>query len=247
MPDQDIFDTDNPAAPVDPAGAAATGDTPDLTDQLLSSITNESGEQKYASVPDALKGAQAAQAHIAKLEEELKVLRGQGNPTEKLDELLEAVKSKGSGQGESQDNASTMKPEDVLGIVKEYLSDTESAKQRQDNINTVANAFKSRYGKDASDKLYGKANDLGFNKDQINKLIAENANAALNVLGESKAASKPADPTASGAGVVSTSQFQAGSEDPHKGNIMKIQKSSDLVDAFNASKKRTLKRLGIES
>lgn len=246
MSDQDIFEENKSAAPVDDpsASAAKPDDTNNLADQLLASITNEEGKRKYDSVEDALKGAAHAQAHIKNLEKDLAELKAKGNATEKLDELLDAVKSKGSGQGDDKSNTSTMKPEDVLGIVKDYLSDTKAAEARQGNIDTVANTFKSRYGKDASEKLYGKAADLGFSKDDINKLIANNPKAALNVLGESAPVSKSADPTASNAGV-GTANFQQKGEDPHKGNIMNISKSKDLVDAFKASQQRTLKRLGL--
>ena len=243
MADQDIFENDSTPSAADPAAGGNPDGAGDLADQLLASITNEEGKQKYGSVEEALKGAANAQSHIKTLETELAELKAKGNSTEKLDELLEAVKSKGSGQGDAEANTSTMKPEDVLGIVKDYLTDTEAAKSRQNNIDTVANTFKSRYGKDASEKLYGKAADLGFSKDDINKLIANNPTAALNVLGESAPAAKSADPTAINSG--STANFQQRSEDPHRGNIMNLSKTKDLTDAFAASKQRTLKRLGL--
>jgi len=243
MADQDIFDdgkvTNQAAGASDQGAAAAKPD--DASADLLKSIVNESGEQKYASTDEALKGAAAAQDHIKNLETELASLREKGNATDKLDELLSAVKeSKGSGQGD--ENTSTMKPEDVLGIVKDFITDSKAAESRQSNIDTVANTFKTRYGKDASDQLYGKAADLGLGREEINRLIANNPNAALKVLGEDKAKQSVADPVAGQSGVAAAA-FQ-GKPESKPASIMGSTSSKDLTDAFAASRRRTLERLG---
>lgn len=245
MSDQDIFEEEDKDKKKDDI---LTGDAPDdktgdkgEVDQLLATIVNDDGEPKYKSTEDALKALPHAQQHIATLEKELSELKEKGNASDKLEELIDAVKqSKGSGDGE---DSPTMKPEDVLGIVKEYLSDTKAAETRQNNIKTVASAFKDRFGKEASDKLYGTAADLGFNRKEINRLIANNPTAALNVLGI-KPVDKKKDVVSTPG--VNTAAFQDKSLDKPEKSIMQITKQSELVDAWNASKQRTLKRLGIE-
>ena len=244
MSDQDLFEENKVETPAEGDLTKTPAATPDNSaEDLLKSIVNEDGKPKYANAEEALKGAAAAQEHIRKLEAEMKELREKGNATDKLDELMEAVKgSKGSGQGD--ENTSTMKPEDVLGIVQDYLKDTKAAEARDNNIKTVTNHFRTKYGKDASEKLYSKAEDLGFSKSEINKLIANNPDAVLKVLGEDKPTAKNTDPvTASGS--VNPAQF-SGQAPAKPETIMGPTSSAKLTDAFAASKRRTLERLGID-
>jgi len=246
MADQDLFDenkgkdngegepTSNPTPNTDGDG--------ETIDQLLASIVNENGEQKYSKPEEALKGAAHAQEHIKNLERELAELKDKGNASDKLDELLETVKSsQASGQGEE---ASTMKPEDVLTIVKDYFSDAKAAETRENNISTVTKVFRDRYGKEASENLYGKAEDLGLGKEEINRMIANNPKAALKILGEDIPKGKSGkDPVVSG-GSIDTSQFQ-GTPPRQPKSVMGPTKTGELNDAWEASKKRTLERLGL--
>jgi hypothetical protein len=244
MPDQDIFDEDEgknketPAEQTPPDGEEKPGESTPEADQLLSLITNEDGTPKYKTLEEMAKGAAHAQEHIRNIESELAEAKAKGNPTEKLEELLEAVKSKGSGQGEE---ASTMKPEDVLGIVKDFFSDVKAAESRENNISTVTTVFKERYGKDAREKLYGKAEDLGFSKEEINRMIATNPTAALKVLGEDAPKRKQADPV--GGMGVSTSQFRETPPSQPK-SVMGHTSQKVLMDAWEQSKQKTLERLG---
>ena len=245
MADQDIFEDtkgeNNADADPTKAAAAAGSDDSKPTDQLLKSIVNEDGTPKYASTEEALKATAHAQDHIKNLETELAALREKGNASDKIDELMEAMKSKGSGQGE--ESTSTMKPEDVLEIVQSHLKDSKAAETRQDNINSVANVFKSRYGKDASEKLYGKAEDLGFGKEEINRMIATNPKAALKVLGEGTPVKQASEVL--GSPGVDTANFR-GQPAAKPKSIMGPTKSGDLVDAWKASQQKTLERLGLK-
>lgn len=245
MPDQDIFDDNKVETKEDVAvdNAAAPVSNDDPTADLLKTIVNENGEPKYKTAEEALKATAHAQDHIKNLEAELAELRNKGNASDKLDELLEAVQSqsKGSGQG-ADEGASTMKPEDVLKIVQEHLKDSKAAETRENNISTVTKVFRDRYGKDASEKLYGKAEDLGFTKDEINRMIATNPKAALNTLGEAQPKNKATDPVG-GQGSVATANFQGSPKQAPK-SIMGPTTSKSLTDAWKESQQRTLERLG---
>lgn len=242
MSDQDLFDE---ATDKTPAGGEPTSKpqaTPDVSADLLKTIVNDEGQPKYASVEEALKGAASGQEHIRKLEAELKELRGKGNAEDKFEELLAAVKeSKGSGKGEE---ASTMKPEDVLGIVKDYLTDTKAAETRDSNIKSVTNHFRTKYGEAASETLYSKAADLGFSKSEINAMIANNPNATLKILGEDKPATKSTDPVTAKGGYNPAQFSQKPAEKPE--TIMGPTSTAKLTDAWTASKRRTLERLGYD-
>ena len=246
MSDQDLFDddkvkdddkpTDEPTSNPEDKG----GDDKPADDNLLNLVTNEDGTPKYKTVEELAKGAAHAQEHIQNLEKELSEARSKGDPTEKLEELLDAVKS-GSGNGEE---TSAMKPEDVLGIVKEYLTDVKAAESRDNNIKSVTGHFRDRYGKDASEKLYGKAEDLGFTKSEINRMIATNPKAAMKVLGEDMNKPKSTDPVGS-SGSVDTAHFREAPKEKAR-SIMGHTSQKVLMDSWEASKQKTLDRLGIK-
>jgi hypothetical protein len=248
MPDQDIFEEDKV---IDDESGVQTGkpedksgDVDEGSDNFLNLITNDDGTPKYKSMEDLAKGAANAQEHIRKLEKELGELRAQGSPTEKIEELLDIVKSSRSGKGESNENASALNPEAVLNIVKDYFSDVKAAESRENNIKSVTTVFRDRYGKDASEKLYGKANDLGFTKEEINRMIATNPNAVLRVLGEDQPKKKSAD-TVGGVGSVAAEHFRQAPPDRPK-TVMGFTSTKELNDAWAESKRRTLERLGIK-
>lgn len=241
--EDDLFE-EKPAAPVEkPVEKVIEPVVPDEeVTNLLSEMKNDDGTPKYKTVAEALKAAVHAQTHIKTLEEEQRALKDQGKASEKLDELLEAVKnSKGSGTGVT---APAIKPEEVLTIVKDYLDDTKAAEQRTTNIETVTNVFKNRYGKDASEKLYSKAKDLGFDSKEINSMIANNPQAALKVLGEAKTPSQSTDPLSK------ANKFAVpvkGGETAKSLSVMGPTSTKQLNDAWAASKQRTLQRLGVET
>lgn len=209
---------------------------------LLSEIKNEDGSQKYKDVAEVIKAYTHAQSHIKTLEEENATLRTKGDSSEKLDELLKTIKeSKGSGQGDK--DTSTMKPEDVLGIVKDFFNETKNAETEASNIEKVASAFKAKYGKDASEKLYGGASDLGFSRTEINSMIAKNPNAVLKMLGVTVTKKDNIDPTTMKS-LQNAGEFRDKPEEKPV-SVMDISSSKELTEAFNASKQRTLKRLGL--
>lgn len=243
MSDQDLFEGNDDIPPAEPpTGDIPPGDNDELVvDQLLKSIVNEDGEPKYKTPEEAIKANAHAQKHIKQLEADLAELKEKGNASDKLDELLEAVKqSKGSGTGDI--DTSAMKPEDVLTIVKEFFTESKTAEIRESNINTVVSTYKQRYGKDASKELYGKADDLGFSKTEINKLIANNPTAALNVLGVKPIEYKP--DVISNTGHYDTAHFRQAPDEKPK-SIMGVSSSKELVDAWHAQQKKTLERLGV--
>ena len=246
MSDQDIFNKEEEATNIESdenTNLSGLENETNTTDQLLASIVNDNGEQKYKTTEEALKASAHAQDYIKQLETENAEYKEKGNPSEKLDELLAAVKqSKGSGEGE---DPAAMKPEDVLTIVEKYISGNKATETKQTNIDTVVTVFKDRYGKDASKELYEKANDLGFAPEEINRMIASNPNAALKVLGVTPK-DKPTIDTVLPNGQIGASQFQ-GTPDQAPTSIMGSTKSSDLTDAWKATQKRTFERLGIET
>lgn len=244
MSDQDLFEEDkdkDKGQEPNKEVQTPSSQTPNY-DQMLAMIVNDEGSPKYKSVDDALKGAAFAQAHIAKLEQELAELRnGQGN-AKKIEDVLAALQAqKGTDQIPSGEGENKVSPTDIQEVVKNVMMDINNSAAREQNVKTVTNKFKELYGEKASETLYGKANDLGMSREDINGLIAKNPVAALKLLGvDSK--NTPLDDIRKSS--VNTEQFNQKAE-PEVKSVMGYVKTKDLVESWKASKEKTNKRLGL--
>lgn len=243
MSDQDIFNEeinkDN-----DPQKA-----TPDVDpqkqpsndfNQMLGMIVNAEGEQKYGNVEDALKGAAHAQTHIAKIESELAELRNANTNSAKLDDVMNALQSQNEPDQSNSDNGITMT--DIQRVVQESLNNANEETARKTNIANVAGKFKELYGEKASETLYGKAEDLGLNREEINSLISKNPKAALKVLGIEEGQQKQTINTDTSS--VNTSGFEQ-SHEPELKSSMGYLSTKELTDNWKASVARTNKKLGL--
>lgn len=242
MSDQDLFenDKDKPATPVTPE----PGKAPQSSDytSILSGIVNQEGKPKYATVEDALKGAAHAQAHIAKLEQEMAELKAKTESAKKIEDLIGALEAKKDPTKENSKEPTKVDPADIQKIVQDVLQDVNQKATKEQNVKTVTSVFKKLYNDKASETLYGKAEDLGMSKAEINSLIASNPKAALKLLGVEDKPSKDVDPTSS---TVDPSRFQG--QPPQKPkSVMGYVSNKDLTESWLATKQKTLKQLGIE-
>ena len=237
----DLFDENKPKdegnASDDNQNAASSVDT------YLGLITNDDGSQKYATAEEALKGSVHAQSHISTLETELKELRENAEKNKSMDDIIAAIENKKDDKSGSSQNQG-VSPEQLTEAVGKLLDDRESVASRKENVTTVTSVFRNLYGEKASETMYSKANDLGFNKDEINSMIATNPNAALKVLGVDVTKQKSNDPVM-GSGSNLAENFSS-KEDPKPQTIMGSTNSKDLTEAWKLSQAATLKRLGVE-
>jgi len=221
--------------PVTPPGVSGT-------DTYLSLILNEDGTQKYATAEEALKGSVHAQSHIGKLESELKELRENADKGVSMEQVLEAINK--PKEGEPAQQVAGVTAEDVASQVEQLLDKRNTETTRKDNITTVTTAFKTLYGDKASETMYAKANDLGFNEDEINGMIATNPTATLKILGIGGVKPIQRDPVTDGGGHIVDLSDGKPTEKPE--TIMGATDSKTLTDSWKASQAATNKRLGVE-
>jgi len=79
---------------------------------------------------------------------------------------------------------------DIAKLVDERIKQTQISEKRNQNLGTVVNAVKQQFGDKADEVFYAKAAELGFTKEAINTLAADNPVAALRLIGVD---SKPAN------------------------------------------------------
>jgi hypothetical protein len=182
-----LFDENN--APISDPNAEQTPPSGqgelNAADQLLASITNDQGTQKYATVEEALKGMAHAQTHIATLTQEKADLTGQVLSQEQLQELLNARPS--SEPAPAQPAASGLTAEDVASIL-----DNRAAMSVADaNVSTVEAAMAAQFGADAKTEIVKKVAEAGLTQDMADAMAKSSPAALLKLLGVEPTVAKP--------------------------------------------------------
>ena len=240
MTDQSIFD-DNTASP-EPVSSGEGSQVP-AVDQLLGSITNAEGKQKYSNVEEALKGLSAAQEHIRRLEQENTEFKQKVEKSTTLQDVLEAMKPAPANQEGNGEPATPALDEGVLAeLLEKVVEQRETVTVQKTNAATVANKFKELYGEEARTKYYEAAASVGLGQAEIDALAAKSPSAVFTMLGvEAKSTPQRGSVKSS----VSTEGFEQKPKELPKFNPMQPSKNSTL-EKWQAVVKETNSRLGIE-
>lgn len=158
--------------------------TPDVVETQQNAIPTELAEfvgegKKYQTVEDALKSIPHAQSHIQKLEEEMKQAREELAKRKAAEELLEEFKT----QGMPENKAAPLDMEALTKVVENALSAKEAQKAAQNNINTVVNAFNSKFGEKGPEQYKLLAKETGVPLEALNKLAATSPQAVFRLAG----------------------------------------------------------------
>lgn len=193
MADQSIFgNQNNTETPPNntPAGGNQAGapNNQDTIATLLSEIKNERGEPKYANIEAALEGLRNAQEFIPTLrgqltakEQEVERLREQAERAVELERTLEALTSQ-QQQGNAT-HAPALDETKIAELVNRTLTAREKHQIAQSNLQSVVATLQQSYGADAETKFYGKAEEMGMTKEEMNALAARSPKAVLTMLG----------------------------------------------------------------
>lgn len=231
MADQaSIFPTDNTSTQTTTAApAAAPAQQPDAFANLLSSVKNERGEQKYKDVNEAFNGLKHAQEYIPQLKTELSTKeQALAAANQRIQELLEANNSLLSLTS-TQAPQSTPAPQGldekaVAELVARSIQERENATTSQQNVATVVSTLQSVFGADAEKAFYGKAAELGMSVPEMNALAAKSPKAVLKMLGVGEGAPKTN-------GIPNTSAINTTGFNPHKESFVGRNTKPMLIGA----------------
>ena len=183
-----IFGEATPPAQA-PASAPAEQNNqaqPSPLNDLLKGIVNERGEQKYATIEDALKGAAHAQSHIR---DQAQALREREARDAQRDAELAALKASVEKftqpkQPPVQEPAQQGISEDEIGqMLERRLTAREQEALARTNQQKVVQAMKGAFGDQAQEMFYQKAQELGLDEAAINTLAARSPQAVLTMFG----------------------------------------------------------------
>lgn len=211
-------------APATPDAPVPTAPVVNPADQLLKTILNEQGVPKYNSTEDALRALAASQEHIKRIEQDNAALREANIKARAQEELLAALKPKDEPAPAAPSNPSQQP--DLSTAIDAILTRREQEQIKLRNQTAVASKIKEVYGQEkASEVFYTKAQSLGFSRDAINNLAAENPNAVFKLLDISPTAPTPSLPG------VRTESFRTTEEKSAAGG-MALGDSKALLDAW---------------
>ena len=148
-------------------------------DQLLDSIKNESGERKYKTVDEALKGAAHAQTFIEQLKKEKAEMEAQLADRKRLEELLTSKESTQEGKEAASQMVQGLTSEDVVKILEQR---DVQLKQKQ-NADKVVNAAKEAFGTEYITVLKEKAAQAGLTQELADSMAQTSPDALLKLLG----------------------------------------------------------------
>ena len=168
----------------------------------LASITNETGEPKYADMPTALDALKASQDYIPTLknevtqkDQEIAALRtqiaetqGKSQAQEEIVRLLQQSQQPPTAQPEP---LVAQQPEpsaavDVNSLVQAAFQAHQKQTIAEKNLNEVNSVLASQYGDKAVEHLSAKAIELGTTANALQEMAKTNPTMALTLLGTEK-------------------------------------------------------------
>lgn len=177
-------------APKDDANIQTDTQSAELA-TLLSSIKNENGEQKYKSLPDALKALQHSQSFIPALKQEKtdaeNRLQAMQQQLEELNSLKETVAQLTQRRDDSHTKVEKLDDEKLASVVQAQLERQRIETERKKNKEAVEAALVKKFGDKAGEVFYGKAKELGLSVETIQELAASSPAAIYSMLGVSEA------------------------------------------------------------
>jgi hypothetical protein len=168
-------------------GNGGTSGTDDLT-TLLSAIKNPDGQPKYKTVQEALKALQHSQEYIPtlkqtkeELEARLLVAEAAAAKVNTLEQTLLQLTQRSNEP--TQTTPAGLTEEQIAELVNRTLSKTQQEAVQKQNLTTVVDVLKSKFGEKAEQVFYDKAKELGLSVAEFNAMAAKTPKAVLSLVG----------------------------------------------------------------
>lgn len=190
--------------------------TPNVVDPAKDYLTELVGDGKKFKTPQELARSKAeADAHIARLESEMRELRTDLVKRATMEELVEKLKAskvnspphKGDESNDEDDDTQT-KPKESFSREEllKILDEKEKERKKRDNVEHVANELRKIYGDDFGSKVNEAMNMLGVNKDFLGSMAETQPQAFVKLITNTvRKQNAPSDPNSS----VNTSFFES--------------------------------------
>lgn len=212
--------TETPAAP--------QTQQPSLPEEVLALVGTG---KKYATAEEALKSVPHAQAHIARLEQEMQELRERAAQAKAIDDVYEAL----TARQQSETMATTIPPvvdeRFIDAVLERKLEEQKRAEEKRANLSKVKETLTAKFGEKAPEVFKKKAEELGINEGFLTDLAAKSPVAALELFG---ANAKEKVATAVPSGSINPQAFVQNQQPAPPKAVMAGASTSDLLSAWRA-------------
>jgi hypothetical protein len=233
--DSTIFNSTTPEGtpPSQEQVTQPTGDNVDPLADLLKTITDPDGRQKYDSVEKALESMPHAQTHIQTLEDENRSLKAEkealGSQADKITQLEETIKQMAQNRSTSEEpSGNGLDEQAVADLIGNVLTQRETQSTIKANQEAVANALASKYGDKAEQMYNDKAKELGIPVAELNRLAGTSKQAVLAWFGDVK----PTAPAPS-TGSINTDGYRSTTKEKPANPL--LMGNNNLMDAWEAA------------
>lgn len=225
MSDENLFAE---VTPTSEATAAPQTQQPSLPEEVMALVGTG---KKYATTEDALRSVPHAQAHIARLEQEMQELRERATQAKAIDDVYEALTSRQQGEQRATASAPIVDERFIDAVLERKLEEQKRAEEKKTNLSKVRESLTSKYGEKAAEVFKKKAEELGINEGFLTDLAAKSPAAALELFG-ANAKEKVASAVPSGS--INPQAFAQNQQSaPHK-PVMAGASTSDLLSAWRS-------------
>ena len=184
MSDQNLFGKEEQPQETPAQQEPASSDNV-FADQLAS-IKNERGEQKYASVEEALKGSANAQQYITELkgklssyEEEMAKIKSELEKRESVEDVVSRLTAQQEPKVEETPDTPASDGQDINQVVEQLLTQREAASKKAQNVELVQSTLTKQFGDKTREVVQAKAKELGIAPERIGEIAAESPQMAL--------------------------------------------------------------------
>tara|TARA_R110002012_G_scaffold12004_4_gene53616 strand:+ start:4032 stop:4775 length:744 start_codon:yes stop_codon:yes gene_type:complete len=195
--DQDIFNNkDKDGNPVE------TSNNP--FDDKLKGIVDDTGKPKYESVDKALEALAHSQAHIKTLEgegstreEEIKKLREELEKRSTVEDFVNklAPPTPDTVPKPTNEGGNGLDEAKVAELIANTLNQKDKATMQKNNITSVVNSLKEKFGGAAATEVSNKAKELGMTTEELQAMAADKPTLVLSLFGEKVSKPQPTTPS----------------------------------------------------
>lgn len=215
----------------------------------LTSIKNESGEQKYDSVEKALEALQHSQNYIPELktslsekEQEIAALKEELNKRAAVEEVVEKLTANQPDQSTPQ--VSGLGEQEVLNLVQNFSQQQETQKSKAQNEQMVSDSLFASFGDSTPKVVADKAAELGMTVEGLQALSQSSPQAALKLF-EVKSSGSVKVSTSSVNQGLNQNQEDTGLPMPEK-SLMLGASHKEQVDHLQKIKARVYKKFDVQ-
>lgn len=228
---------------------------------LLSSVKNEEGKQKYADIPTAIEGLKNAQDYIPQLKQQLEErdsklaqLEAELNARSSVEEQVSKLLNQEPAQPQETPNVAPQQPEAPLGsglseeqakaLFSQMLSEKSQVDTATSNRQLVNEKLVGQYGNQTAHVVKSKLETLGVTPEQFEKLSAETPQVVLSMFATDP--SKPSTPKPSSINTSAFSQPEASLEKPPK-SLMRGSSTKEQIEYLRKVREDVYKRFDVQS